>query len=335
MARSNLSGYGDIQGYLPLRLRLSKWLQNEAGIHVSPEMIITTLGATQALDLALRLLIKPGDRVLIDEPGNGNLIKLIEQHGGVAIGVARLQEGPDLAEFKMRLEEMSVVAYVGNTTFHNPTGSTLRSSIAVKLLQLASEYRFRIIEDDVYGDFSLSGRRTLAELDGLNNVIYIGSFSKTVSASLRVGYLVCPEPLIEPIVRLKFITSVGVPSFCERFINTIMTDGSYRRHLSNLQQRLVKHQAQTQRALLQHGWRFDVVPDGGLSIWVHHPDLASLAPFAERLRRHNVLLIPGGEFSAGRDYRRFSRINCAHFSKSVEGLFCVMPSDKGPEESSP
>ncbi|WP_122299321.1 aminotransferase class I/II-fold pyridoxal phosphate-dependent enzyme, partial [Pseudomonas syringae] len=98
---------------------------------------------------------------------------------------------------------------------------------AFKVLRLAVEHEFFVVEDDVYGDFSPTVRQTFAELDNLDRVIYIGSFSKCLSASLRVGYIACSQELIEPLTRLKLLTCVAVPAFCERFVNTILADGTY------------------------------------------------------------------------------------------------------------
>ncbi|MCQ4318924.1 PLP-dependent aminotransferase family protein [Pseudomonas stutzeri] len=208
-----------------------------------------------------------------------------------------------------------------NSTYHNPTGGNLSPRNAFSVLRLAVEHGFLIIEDDVYGDFSPANRQTFAELDSLDQVIYIGSFSKLLSASLRVGYIACAAELIEPLTRLKLLTSVAVPGFCERFVNTVLVDGTYLRHMKSVQQQLMTHQKRAQKALTQQGWRFDIVPDGGMFLWVRHPDMADLTSFIARLAKRDVLLMPGSAFAVERDQSDHTRINVAHFSPDMARLF--------------
>lgn len=323
LEQSSLAEYGDIQGYLPMRKQLCVHLKRLTRVDARPSQLLTTLGATQALDLVARLLIKPGDHVFVDEPGNGNLIKLIQLAGGHVVGVRRTQNGPDVEDMKNHLARHKVKAFFCNSTFHNPTGGNITPHNAFSVLRLALEHDFFVVEDDVYGDFSPGVRQTFAELDNLERVIYIGSFSKCLSASLRVGYIACSADLIEPLTRLKLLTCVAVPAFCERFVNTILSDGTYARHMKDLQQRLIRQQAQTQRLLLARGWQFDITPQGGMFLWVYHPELADLQPFMHHLEQHKVLLMPGSAFAVNRDYQRHARINCTHFSDAVAEHFKV------------
>ncbi|WP_063913124.1 PLP-dependent aminotransferase family protein [Pseudomonas sp. p21] len=323
LEQSSLAEYGDIQGYLPMRKQLCMHLKRLTRVDTRPSQLLTTLGATQALDLVARLLIKPGDHVFVDEPGNGNLIKLIQLAGGHVVGVRRTQDGPNVDDMKEHLARHKAKAFFCNSTFHNPTGGNISPHNAFSILRLAVEHDFFVVEDDVYGDFSPGVRQTFAELDNLERVIYIGSFSKCLSASLRVGYIACSTDLIEPLTRLKLLTCVAVPAFCERFVNTILSDGTYARHMQDLQQRLIRQQAQTQRLLRERGWQFDITPQGGMFLWVHHPELADLQPFMHRLEQHKVLLMPGSAFAVSRDYQRHARINCTHFSDAVAEHFKV------------
>lgn len=321
LEQSSLAEYGEISGYLPLRKQLSLHLQRRTRIDVAPSQIITTLGATQGMDLVARLLVQPGDHVFVDEPGNGNLIKLIQLAGGHVVGIRRTESGPDIAEMQSHLATHRVKAFFCNSTFHNPTGGNITAHNAFQVLRLAVEHDFHVVEDDVYGDFSPGVRQTFAELDDLQRVIYIGSFSKCLSASLRVGYIACAQALIEPLTRLKLFTCVAVPAFCERFVNTILVDGTYAGHIKQIQHKLVTQQALTQRALRNRGWQFEFAPQGGMFLWAHHPDLADLGELIDTLARQKILLMPGTAFSVTRDYRRYARINCTHFTPAVEAYF--------------
>ncbi|MFC4299302.1 PLP-dependent aminotransferase family protein [Castellaniella hirudinis] len=323
LGQSGLIEYGDIQGYVPLRQLLSAHLRQTVRLDVAPGRMITTLGATQALDLVARHLLSPGDCVLVDEPCNGNLARLIRLCGGVPIGVPRREDGPDLVVLDEILSQHRVRAFFCNSTFHNPTGAGLSPRSAFGVLKRAVEHDFLIVEDDVYGDFHPEGRQTFAELDGLERVVYIGSFSKSLSASLRIGYLACPQALVEPLVRLKLLTSVAVPGFCERFVHTILADGTYLRHARAIQRRLATQQQLAQKALRQRGWRFEVAPAGGMFLWVRHPALPDLTDFIARLEEKRILLLPGSAFSVSADHRAATRINVAYFSPGLARAFQV------------
>ncbi|MFF7707972.1 aminotransferase class I/II-fold pyridoxal phosphate-dependent enzyme [Pseudomonas sp. NPDC007930] len=321
----SLGDYGDIAGYLPLRQQLCNHLRRLARLDLPASQVLTTLGATQALDLVLRLLVQPGDVVLVDEPGNGNLIKLIQLAGAQVLGVPRTQLGPDTQALQQLARQHKIKAFVCNSTLHNPTGGSLSPRTAFELVRLAGEHGFWLIEDDVYGDFCLGPRQTLAELDHLERVIYIGSFSKSLSASLRVGFIACAAELIEPLTRLKLLTSVAVPGFCERFTNTILSDGTYRSHIQHIQQQLLTRQAHTQRQLKALGWAFDIQPEGGMFLWVHHPERPNLARFIQALGQRRILLMPGTAFAVDQPCAHLTRLNCAHFSEEVAAAFAAAP----------
>ena len=244
-------------------------------------------------------------------------VRLIRLCGGEPVGVPRRQDGPDLGFLDEVLARHRVRAFFCNSTFHNPTGAGLTPQAAFGVLRRAVEHDFLIVEDDVYGDFHPGGRQTFAELDGLERVVYIGSFSKSLSASLRIGYLACPQDLVAPLVRLKLLTSVAVPGFCERFVHTILADGTYLRHVRAIQRRLATQQQLTQKALRERGWRFEVAPAGGMFLWAGHPDLPDLAGFIEGLEKKGILLLPGPAFAVTADYRAMTRINAAHFSPEL------------------
>lgn len=315
--------YGDIQGYRPLREKLCHLLNNKIGIDISPVQLITTLGATQALDLITRLLIKPGDIVLVDEPGNGNLIRLIDMMGGKVIGVPRGPNGPDTKEIKSIVEKHNIKAFYCNSTFHNPTGGNLSARVAFDVLRIAIEHDFMIVEDDVYGDFATGEHQSFAELDGLDRVIYIGSFSKSLSSSLRIGYLACSVNFIAPLLEMKLLTSVAVPGFCEHFVNQILSDGSYLKHMFNIRRNLQEKQGIAQKKLSELGWKFNIKPSGGMFLWIYHPVLTDTSGFIEKLSKQNVLLMPGSSFSVDQKETCYLRINVSHFTIENASFFDV------------
>lgn len=321
LEQRSLVEYGDIQGYIPLRKQLSRHIRRNTLIDVPPNQILTTLGATQALDLLIRLIIKPGDHVFVDEPGNGNLIRLLRLQGAQVIGVPRLNDGPCVDFMRSQLAVRKVKAFICNTTYHNPTGGCITAKNAFQVLRLALENQMLLIEDDVYGDFFWNQHQTLAEMDGLENVIYIGSFSKSLSASLRIGYIACSLELVEPLVQLKLLTSVAVPGFCERFVSTILADGTYLKHTKSIHQKLLSQQCHTQEMLRAARWKFDIDPDGGMFLWAYNDAIASMPDFIRQMERSGILLMPGSSFAVEKDFPNHLRINVAHFNDAMGDLF--------------
>lgn len=315
LSQRGLVEYGDIQGHLPLRRQLAVHLRRSTRIEVGPDQFLTTLGATQALDLVARLLLEPGEPVLVDEPCSANLIQLIRLQGGVPLGVPRRADGPDLAVLDQWLASHRVRAFFCNSTWHNPTGAGISPQAAFQVMKRAQAHDFVVVEDDVHGDFHPGIRPTFAELDDLAHAIYIGSFSKSLSSSLRIGYLVASAGRLARLAELKLLTSVAVPGFCERFVHTILADGTYQAHLRDIQRRLTRQQVSAQRALRAQGWQFEVAPEGGMFLWIHHPDMPDLSPLIERLAVQGVLLMPGDAFAVSRPCRQYTRINVAHLSR--------------------
>ncbi len=311
MGQRTLTDYGDIQGHVPLRHQLAVHLRRTTRIDVPPGQLLTTVGATQALDLVIRLLVRPGDRVLVDEPCNGSLVRLVRLAGEA------LTDGPPCRLF------------ICNSTFHNPTGGTLSARTAFGVMKRAAEHGFLVVEDDVYGDFHPERRQTLVELSGLEHGIYIGSFSKSLSASLRIGHIVASPEIIGRLTELKLMTTVAVPGFCERFVNTILVDGSYARHMRELQRRMLKHQKQAQRRLAALGWQCATQPDGGMFLWVRHPQLEDLSAFIAALARQGILLLPGSAFAVLQDFRAWTRINVTHLTDEAVSRMAACMRDVG------
>jgi DNA-binding transcriptional MocR family regulator len=320
-AHSSLVEYGDPSGYLPLRQNLALHLSAKLQVSLDASHLLTTLGATQALDLVIRHLIEPGDEVLVDDPCNSTLVQLLNLRGARVIGVARLPDGPDMETFERAVTMRKVKAFFINSQLHNPTGTSLSPRSAFLLLQMAYAHDVILVEDDVYGDFC-SNQNSLVTLDGLRKVIYIGSFSKTLSANLRVGYVVAPAVLLAELADLKLFTSVAVPSFFERFVCALLVDGTYMRHLEEVRRRLQTAQAVAQENFRAWGWEIFYPATEGMFIWVRHPAIETQDAFLEQAFRSDILLAPGSLFSATGEPNPWFRINVAHLDMTkAEPLF--------------
>ncbi|WP_082824177.1 aminotransferase-like domain-containing protein [Crenobacter luteus] len=306
-----LTAYGTPQGYLPLRQQLAARLADWR-IAAEPAQLLLTAGASQALDLVLRLMLKPGDAVLVDSPSFYNFHACLRLHGARLLPVPRTRQGPDLAALEHALAEHRPRLFLTNSVLHNPTGTSLSPPVAHRVLQLLAQYDCVAIEDDIYADFAEPGACRLAALDGLERVIYLGSFSKTLSANLRVGFVAASAERVAALTDIKLITGMSTPQALEQLVHRLLTGGQYRRHVDALRRRLAAAQAEVLPSLAEHGCAPWATPEGGYLAWVALPDGVRADALAAAASRHGIWLAPGRHFTLEDDADRFVRVNLAH-----------------------
>jgi DNA-binding transcriptional MocR family regulator len=309
----NLSFYGTPRGHLPLRQVLCRQLA-ERGIEAPPDQVLLTESATQSIDLLCRLLLEPGDSVLVDDPCYFNFFGILRASRAKIIGVKYTQNGPDVDAFAAALAEHKPRLYLTNATIHNPTGATLAPSVAHRILKLAEAHDLTIIEDDIFADFEMEPATRLASLDGLNRVIYIGSFSKTLSASLRCGFIAARPDLIEPLLDLKLAVQFGGGPAAAEIIHRVLANGTYRRHLATLRARLGTAMGSTINKLNRTGLIPWIEPRGGIFVWASLPAGLRAADVARFALNEGVVLAPGDAFTLTQTPCSFMRFNVAQCS---------------------
>jgi DNA-binding transcriptional MocR family regulator len=286
--------YGSVEGYLPLREALATRLAH-VGIGAPPDQILTTAGATEAIDLVARRFLAPGDVVLVEDPAWFVMFARFAAFGARIVGVPRTAEGPDIAALESLLTREKPKLFILNSVAHNPTGSCISAANAARVLELAARHEFMILEDDIYGD--LQGRHSirLAALDDGRRVIYVGGFSKTLAASLRVGFIVAHPALARELRDIKALTGLASAELCERVVARIIVERSYDRMLERVRVKLDECRTRTAEALTRMGARIAGPPSGGMYLWADfRRDTNELATEGSR---EGVLLAPGSLFS--------------------------------------
>ncbi|MEJ1226208.1 PLP-dependent aminotransferase family protein [Pseudomonas sp. CCNWLW56] len=305
-----LFNYSSPLGSPHLRLQLQKRL-GLIDIHVDPAQIITTQGASQGLDLLVRTLLKPGDLVLVESPGYYNLFNLLKLQGVRTVAVPRTAQGPDIARLEQLLGEHKPSYFFINSMYQNPTGTSLAPSVAYRLLQLATAHDFRLIEDDIYADFQNGPTSRLASLDALDRVIYLASFSKTLSSSLRIGYVVAQPDIIRRLADVKMITGIGCSLLAENVVATLLANGAYRKLIQRLRQRLNKQMASTLRHLDPAHWEVFAEPMGGMFVWAR-PRYLTAQRVQQIARQLQIQLSLGSTFLPQGEACDWLRLNVAH-----------------------
>lgn len=304
--------YGHPQGYLPLREQLQARLAGFE-IAVRPEGLLTTSGVTQGLDIVAQHFLQAGDTVLVDEPSWFLLFGRFATLGVKVVGVPRTVQGPDLDQLEALMVRWRPKLFFTTAVLHNPTGTSMSSFNAHQILRMAEKHEVMIVEDDVYSDLhpggvNMVGTR-LATLDGLNRVIYLGGFSKTLAANLRVGFIAAAEPLITELTDLKMLLQLTCSELGERVVHHVLSEGHYRRHLERLRQRLDRQREPVLRRLEGLGLPFFAEPAAGMYVWVNLGVDANQV--ARRMIDMEYLTAPGSLFLPDQRPSSWMRFNVA------------------------
>lgn len=311
----DVHGYGNPWGFRRLREYLALTFA-ERGIDAGPDQILTTVGANHALDLVVRQLLEPGDVVLVDSPGYYPLFAKLHLSGVRMIGVRRLEHGPDIGDLQAKAAQFRPKLFFTQSLAHNPTGSTLTLPVAYRVLQAANQHNFNIVEDDPFADIVPAAAPRLAALDQLERVIYVGTFSKTLSAGLRVGYLAANPELTAALCDLKMLTIASSADYVERMLYEFITSGQYRKHLRKLRSRVTQATEESLDVLEQLGLEVFCRPqDGGFYLWAYLAAGEDERQLVEAASHQSIFIAPGSLFSPDRvSERPGMRLNIAYTS---------------------
>ncbi|MEG2630137.1 MAG: PLP-dependent aminotransferase family protein [Comamonas sp.] len=291
-----LFSYGNRYGYLPLRQQLVRKLGN-LGIETDTRQILMTHGANQAMDLVLRYMIPPGATVLVDDPGYYFLFAKLKVHGAEIAGIPRQPDGPDLEVLEQVLIRKRPRLFFVQSVGHNPTGSDISADKARRLLALAEKYNLLLVDMDPLADLKPHEQTRLAALDQLQRTIYIGSFSKSLSAALRVGFLACSADMASELADLKSIVHVNSSEYAERTVDTILRERTYAKHISALKSHVAQATRHSRQLLADAGARFFCAPEESLYMWVRFDGLEDSLALSEYLTAEQITVAPGRIFS--------------------------------------
>ncbi len=306
-----LADYGATRGSLTLRRMLMARFADE-GLEVPSEQLLLAASGTQAIDLICRFLLRPGDTVLVDDPCYFNFRALLRAHQVRLVSVPYTPSGPDVESFEAVLAAERPRLYITVSGLHNPTGATMSPQTAHRVLNAAAAFDLTIVEDDIFADFEPEPSARLAALDGLNRVIRIGSFSKTLSASLRCGFIAARADWIEDLADLQVATGFGGPSaVATEIIASVLASGSHRKHVEELRRRLARVRRDVGEKLQRIGIEPWLMPRGGFYLWCRLPAGCDSADVARSALADNLVLAPGNVFSASQSAAAFMRFNVA------------------------
>ncbi|MFZ2649683.1 MAG: PLP-dependent aminotransferase family protein [Burkholderiaceae bacterium] len=309
--RACLLEYGEPAGDARLRRALAARLADH-GVNATAQQIVTTIGATHGLDVVTRTLLRPGDSVLVDEPGWSVEYARLAHLGMRVLPVPRGDDGPDLTVMQRLIDaqrpQQRPRLYVTVSVLHNPTSASLSLQMAHRVLQLAQRNDLHIVEDDSYAYLAAPHLPRLAALDALERTIYVGGFSKILTPGWRVGFIAAPHILVDRLIDTKLLGTLTTPALTESALAVCLEQGLLRRHAERVNAKLDAARARTVKLAQAHDCRF-AAPPRGLFGWVDTG--VDTERLAHTMLEAGWLLAPGALFHATHRATTLMRINFA------------------------
>lgn len=302
--------YGPTEGYLPLREMIVNHMRRY-GVLADAANVLITSGSQQALDLIGKLLINPGDRILVEAPTYLGALQAFDVYGAEYISVPIDHDGVQVDHLEQAFRSGPKFMYI-LPNFQNPAGVTLSEERRQKLVQMAEHYGIPIVEDDPYGQLRFEGehRTALVVLDRINfrgeeqylsgNVIYLSTFSKLLAPGLRLAWIVAPQEVIARLVQLKQGADLHTSTFTQMVAYEVARRGFLDRHVRRIRD-VYCERRDVMLAALQEFFPPEVTwthPEGGLFLWVSLPPGTDSQELLQRALRQNVAFVPGDPFYA-------------------------------------
>lgn len=300
-------------GLPALRIELAKRLLG-AGIAASPEEIIVTSGAIDAVLLAVKSVCEPGDVVAVESPTYFGILSMVRELGYKVVEIPVLPDrGLSTTALAEAFAAHPVKACILQPNYHNPVGSVMPDGDKKRTVTLANQHGVTLIEDDLYGDLHFGEKRPLSlkAFDPGDTVIHCGSYSKSLAPGLRVGWIV-PGRRYHRIKSLKYATSLANATASEMVVAEFLKSGGVERHLRKARRIYARQTHETREAILASFPPEVRVtrPEGGFLLWCEMPPGFNSEAFALAALRRKISIVPGTLFSASCGLRNCFRISC-------------------------
>jgi DNA-binding transcriptional MocR family regulator len=280
-------------GFAPLR-SVVQYRLAQLDIVANPDQVLLTTGVTHALSLVLRTFVKPGETVLMPDPFWFGAHGVLAANGFNVVGVPCTREGMDMTMLERLVRDHRPRLLILSSAAHNPLGFSLSAAATARILEIAEEHDLLIFEDDIYADLCATQITRLAAADRLQRVIYAGSFSKTLSSNLRVGFVACRADRAQALADAKILSGFTTPQLNERLVHKLLVEGRYDKHAAKLRRRLAFQHRKAKQLLSAYGIEIFGDPEDGMFFWINmRTDTNELAM---RWREKGLLLAPGSLF---------------------------------------
>lgn len=308
--------YGPTEGYYPLREFIAHQMSTPDHT-VLPENVLITSGSQQALDLLGRVFLDPGDVILVEAPTYLGALQAWNLYDIRYQAIATDKDGMQVEHLDEILSKIKPKWIYALPNFQNPTGVSLSAPRRKQLIELATRYQVPIIEDDAYAQLRFEGETlpslfTLAtQIGNIEHVIHLGTFSKTLSPGLRVGWVTAPAPIINRLVQAKQGVDLHTPSFNQILAQNIASSDFFSKHIQSIRELYRKRRDLMLQALQRHcppnvHW---TLPEGGMFLWLTLPTSVDSAQLLSLALTENVAFVPGSAFFANGGGKNTMRLN--------------------------
>jgi len=306
--------YDSLQGSSELRHQIAR-LMVDSGCRLHPDDIVITTGCQEALTCSMRALTQAGDIVASESPTYYGAMQTVQALGLKLLEIPTNPEtGISLDALELALEQWPIKVLQLTPSCNNPTGYTMPNSHKARLLEMANEHDFAIIEDDIYGDlaYTYPRSRSLKSYDTQGRVLYCSSFSKTLSPAFRTGWC-APGRYIQQVKHMKYVSTACNSILQPRAIAEFIAQGFYERHIRKCRSQYLRNRDRLMQWLqcyLPEGSKISC-PNGGFLLWVELPKKIDTVELNKKLQEHKVSIAPGILFTAAEKYKHCMRLSYA------------------------
>ncbi len=317
--RNESTGYSMPPGNKRLRTQIAKRMM-KAGCTLSPDDIVITTGASEAVFLALRSICKPGDTLAIGSPIYFNFLEMIKELGLKILEIpSSPKDGMSLDALRFALEKNEVHACMVISNFNNPLGCSMPDENKKELVELLENNNIPLIEDDINGDLSFQGERpsVAKNWDKIGNVLLCSSFAKTIAPGYRIGWI-APGKYKAKVIKQKLVTNIATASPTQLAISEFLVSGGYEHHLRSIRKVYAKKIAQMSEAVgncFPEGTKV-TRPAGGFTLWIEMPKKVDGLALYGKAQKEGITIAPGVIFSASGKFKNCIRLNAGFWSET-------------------
>lgn len=295
--------YSVTEGYPPLREDVKARLASRFGIGRDFDMTIITSGGQQGIELLCKTMCDEGDTVIVEEPSFIGALNAFRSNGAKLVGIPMEEDGIDIGKLEdaMKNNPRAKILYL-IPTFQNPSGTCMSLEKRKKVYDLAKKYNIIILEDNPYGELRFAGEEipTIKSFDEDGYVVYSGSYSKVLSAGMRIGFICGPEAIVQKMVVAKQVEDVHTNIFFQMLCHRYIAECDMDKHVADIR-KLYKHKCDLMLSELDKKMPKCVRytrPEGGLFLWCTLPDNISQPDFVKAAMAKKVAVVPGQTFNS-------------------------------------
>ena len=295
--------YSVTEGYPPLREDVKARLASRFGIGRDFDMTIITSGGQQGIELLCKTMCDEGDTVIVEEPSFIGALNAFRSNGAKLVGIPMEDDGIDIGKLEdaMKNNPRAKILYL-IPTFQNPSGTCMSLEKRKIVYDLAKKYNIIILEDNPYGELRFAGEEipTIKSFDEDGYVVYSGSYSKVLSAGMRIGFICGPEAIVQKMVVAKQVEDVHTNIFFQMLCHRYIAECDMDKHVTDIR-KLYKHKCDLMLSELDKKMPKCVRytrPEGGLFLWCTLPDNISQPDFVKAAMTKKVAVVPGQTFNS-------------------------------------